>query len=54
MDSKKKKTHSGKSEEQAKSESVIVANYTLAKSKGDTIQIKIHESIMKRLGIKIP
>lgn len=54
MDLKKKKTHSSKSELEAKSESVIVANYTLAKSKGDRVQIIIHENIMKKLGIKIP
>lgn len=54
MDLKKKKSHSSKSEEYQKSESVLLINYTLAKSRGDTTQIKIHENILKRLGIKIP
>lgn len=36
------------------SEDRILQNYLQAKAEGNALQIKIHEAILKRLGIKIP
>ena len=42
--------------EKAKKESVerIIQNYLQAKAEGNTLQIKLHENILKRLGVTPP
>ena len=48
MSEKKEKNDKKQSEDR------IIQNYLQAKAEGNTLQIKIHEAILKRLGVKIP